>query len=313
MYNGKIIDSHFHAYAGKDCEDFLQDLMMKSGLDGICIASIPKGLAHGEHFYNEEALKLKMENPGKIYFFGGLDYSDKSYLKGKVDFAKQAKKLFDAGADGIKMLEGKPNARKTLGLPIDSSIFDSYYSYMQENSFPIILHVADPEEFWDPDKASDFAKEHGWFWGDGSFPSKEQLYAETEGVLKKFPKLKLILAHFYFMSADVGKASEFMDKWKNVSFDITPGYEMYHNFSKHPSAWKSFFMKYSGRIFFGTDNTAPSDGNSREHLNCSAARIAEMRKFLETDNEVFSGRGLKLDRDSLKKIYSGNFLRAISH
>lgn len=308
MYDGKIIDSHFHAYAGKDCGDFIKDLINRSGLFAINIASIPNGLAHSEYFYNKEGLKLKKENPEKIYFFGSLDYSGKSHLKGKADFSEQARKLFEAGADGIKMLEGKPNARKNLGIPVDSEIFDSFYSYLEKNSFPILMHVADPEEFWDPVKVSDGTKEKGWFWGDGTFLSKEALYKEIEGVMKKFPKLKITFAHFCFFSADIGRASKFLDRWKNVSFDITPGWEMYYNFSKNHSSWRDFFKKYQDRIIFGTDNSAPLKRNYKEHLNCCVNKIAPIRNFLETDKKLFSGRGLNLNQAILKKNYCDNFL-----
>jgi predicted TIM-barrel fold metal-dependent hydrolase len=311
MYDGKIIDSHFHAYAGKDCGVFIKDLVTKAGLSAIGIASIPKALAHSEYFYNAEALKLKKEMPDKVYAFGALDYSDKSYLEGKVDFSAQARKLFEAGADGMKMLEGKPNARKALGIPLYSDIFDSYYSYMEKTSYPILMHVADPEEFWDTDKAPAFAKEHGWFWGDGTFPEKEQLYREAETVLGKFPKLKIVFAHFYFLSADIKRASKFLDKWENVSFDITPGWEMYDNFTGKSDEWREFFMKYQDRLFFGTDNTPPLKKGRKEQFNNCMQVITKIRDFLETDKEMLSGRGLKLDNKVLGKIYSGNFLRSL--
>lgn len=311
MYYGKIIDSHFHAYAGSDCGAFIKDLIGKSGISSIAIASIPKALAHSEHFYNNEALKLKKEMPDKIYLFGALDYSDKSYLDGNVDFSMQARKLFDAGADGIKMLEGKPNARKALGIPLYSDIFDSYYSYMEEKAYPILMHVADPEEFWDPDKVTGFAKTHGWFWGDGTFPEKEQLYSESVAVLEKFPKLRIVFAHFYFLSADIDRASKFLDKWKNVSFDITPGWEMYDNFTRKPDAWREFFMEYQDRLIFGTDNTPPLKLSHDDQLcNCMQA-ITKIRDFLETDNEMLCGRGLKLNSKILEKIYSGNFTKLL--
>jgi predicted TIM-barrel fold metal-dependent hydrolase len=311
MYNEKIIDSHFHAYTGKDCGVFIKDLIGKTGLASIVIASIPKALAHSEHFYNREALKLKKEMPDKVYLFGALDYSDKSYLEGKVDFAEQAKRLFKAGADGMKMLEGKPNARKTMGIPLNSDIFDSYYSYMEKNAYPILMHVADPETFWDPDKAPAWAKKHGWFWGGGTFPEKEQLYRESEAVLEKFPKLKITFAHFYFLSADINRASKFLDKWKNVSFDITPGWEMYDNFTSKSDEWRKFFIKYQDRIIFGTDNTPPLKNAYQDQLNDSIKKIAKIRNFLETDKEMLCGCGLNLGNKVLEKIYSGNFLKLL--
>lgn len=311
MYSGKIIDSHFHAYAGIDCGVFIKDLIGKSGLSAIGIASIPKALAHSEHFYNSEAFKLKKEMPDKVYLFGGLDYSDKSYREGKVDFSEQARKLFEAGADGMKMLEGKPNARKALGVPLDSSIFDSYYSYMENKSYPIIMHVADPETFWDPDKEPEISKKRGWFWGDGTFPEKEQLYMEAEAVLEKFPKLKIVFAHFYFLSADIKRASKFLDKWKNISFDITPGWEMYDNFTGKSVEWREFFINYQDRLIFGTDNTSPLKNTHEEQLDNSIKTVTKIRDFLETDREMLCGRGLKLGNKVLEKIYSGNFLKLL--
>ncbi|MFA6292213.1 MAG: amidohydrolase family protein [Victivallales bacterium] len=311
MYRGKIIDSHFHAYAGEDCGAFIKDMMLKAGLSAIGIASIPNGLAHSEHFYNSEALKLKKEMPDKIYFFGALDYSDKSYREGKVDFSAQARRLFEAGADGMKMLEGKPNARRELGVPLCSDIFDSYYSYMEKNAYPILMHVADPETFWDPDKAPGFAKTHDWFWGDGSYPEKERLYREAEAVLEKFPRLKVTFAHFYFLSADISRASKFLDKWRNVSFDITPGREMYDNFTAKHDEWREFFMNCQDRIIFGTDNTPPLKGTHKEQLDFCVKTVARIREFLETDNEMLSGRGLKLGNKVLEKIYAGNFLKLL--
>jgi predicted TIM-barrel fold metal-dependent hydrolase len=311
MYNGKVIDSHFHAYAGEDCGLFIKDLLKNAKISAIGIASIPNALAHSEHFYNSEALKLKKEMPDNIYFFGALDYSDKSYLEGKVDFAEQAKRLFEAGADGMKMLEGKPNARKALDIPLYSEVFDTYYSYMERNSYPILMHVADPEEFWDPEKTPAIAKKHGWFWGDGTYPEKEQLYRESETLLEKFPKLKITFAHFYFLSADIQRASKFLDKWKNVSFDITPGWEMYDNFTLKSDEWREFFINYQDRIIFGTDNTPPLKSTYQDQLDNCIKNIVRIRYFLETDKEILRGHGLNLDSEILEKIYSGNFLRLL--
>jgi hypothetical protein len=69
-------------------------------------------------------------------------------------------------------------------------MYDSFFAMLEKQMVPVLYHVADPEEFWDPEKAPSWAKEHGWYYGDGSYPSKEQLYTEAESVLKKFPGLK---------------------------------------------------------------------------------------------------------------------------
>jgi len=315
MFSGKIIDSHFHAYAMENCEVFAMDLIQRSGLSAINIVSLPKGLGYDAGSCNEMGLAMKRGHPGKFYFFGALDYSDESYLDGKIDFVEQARMLLDSGADGIKMIEGKPDARRLLGLRLDAPLFHSFYNYMEKESIPILMHVADPEEFWDAGKVDEAVRRKGWFWGDGKHQLKEDLYAEAEGVLTQFPRLKVIFAHFSFMSSDIVRASAFLERWENVSLDLAPGWEMYHNFTNDRSAWSVFFNAYQDRIIFGTDNTPPSPGNhSRyaEQMDYCAAKITRLRNFLETGGEVFSGSGLNLHEKTLSRIYSDNFLRVIS-
>lgn len=315
MSTDHIIDAHFHVYAGRSPGRFIRALLKASELTALNIASIPGGLAHGEYFCNREALKLKLQNPGRVLFFGGLDYSDRAYLRGDVDFAAQARTLIEAGADGIKMLEGKPNVRKALGMSLASPILQPFYAYMEKQALPILLHVADPEEFWDADKVPGWARDSGWFWGDGSYPTKAQLYRETEEVLARFPRLRVILAHFYFLSADLKAATRFMERWPAVCLDITPGIEMYHNFTRQPAGWRRFFERYQDRIIFGTDNTSPppKTGTYAACLQTAVENIRQIRTFLETDEAVYSGRGLKLSQAALRKIYAANFRRLLAH
>ena len=71
-------------------------------------------------------------------------------------------------------------------------------------------------------------RDAGWFWGDGNFPTTQELYSQIDDILNRHPRLKVVFAHFYFMSADVEGSRVFLDRWPNVSFDITPGVETYN-------------------------------------------------------------------------------------
>ena len=66
-----------------------------------------------------------------------------------------------------------------------------------------------------------------------------RLIAEVERILEQHPRLKLILAHFCFLSGDLARAAAFLDRWPNVCYDITPGDEMYVRFSAAPAAWRA--------------------------------------------------------------------------
>jgi predicted TIM-barrel fold metal-dependent hydrolase len=242
-----------------------------------------------------------------VYNFASLDYDCCSVQELKENFRKQAETMFAAGADGFKMLEGKTTSRKISGLPLNDNVYDLFFKFMEDNKFPVLMHVADPEEFWDAEKVSEHAKAAGWFYGDGSFPSKETLYREAEGILEKFPNLKITFAHFFFLSADLDRAEAFLKKWPAVNFDLTPGREMYVNFSKKSPAWRDFFIRHQDRLIFGSDSYLSINSILEKDFEWNTGIMKDIMTFLSTGKEVFSGKGLNLDEKTLRKIYGENF------
>ncbi|PIZ45080.1 MAG: hypothetical protein COY42_12875, partial [Armatimonadetes bacterium CG_4_10_14_0_8_um_filter_66_14] len=231
--------------------------------------------------------------------------------------AEQVDRLRALGADGIKMIENKPTARKLLDVPVDSDYFADYFARVEETGFPVLWHVNDPEEFWIPELTPSWARERGWGY-DETFVAKEQLYAEVENVLARHPKLKLLFAHFYFLSADLPRAARLFDRFENVHLDLAPGVELLYNLSQDVEATREFFTKYADRIVFGTDTAS---GNSPQEAQIRAGLVT---RWLETDDEYrvpdeadfLLGppedglmRGLSLPADVLARIYRGNFER----
>ncbi len=304
--NAKLVDSHVHIMNYKSL-DFLDSYLKDYGLDKINVVSLACR-DETEITQNILCALFKLKHPEKVYIYGSLMYpyyplDDK--IPDNYNFVDQVKILMDIGFDGIKMLEGKPILRKKIGVPLDSPIFDDYYSYLEEQEIPIIFHAADPETFWNKDTAPEFSFEQGWFYGDGTFPEKETIYKEIDGILNKFPRLRISFAHFYFLSNYLERAEAFLDKWENVSLDITPGREMYDNFSKRASEWKDFFIKYQDRIIFGTDmEDSMFQGGPSDIINT-------IRRFIETDDKFqnwgFGINGLGLDKATIDKIYYKNF------
>ncbi len=310
-----IIDCHSH-FGGEDLDaiDAMIESQRAGGISQTCvlISSFP-----GRINANPEGLYAKAKHPSTVYLFPGLDYSA---IARDVDhrlthsLAEQVDRLTAIGCDGIKMLNGKPNYRKASGIALDSVIYDEYFARLQERGLPVLWHVNDPEEFWNPEQAPEWAKGPGWLY-DETFPTKESIYTECERVLEKHPNLTIVFAHLYFLSDDLPRAADFLDRYPNVTFDLAPGIEMLHNFTKRPEAARDFFLKYQGRILFGTD-FGPGG---------LLSRIWVVRNFLETDEEFHVPtderlfwpdhrtmiRGIALPREVLKKVYADNFRRVV--
>lgn len=308
-----------------DCHVHLGDLDSITNLSGICdhvgfdrmnvVCTISSRTVNA----NPAAFVAKSCFPKRFYVFAGLDHSAyfSSGRVGPPPLAEQVDRLVALGVDGIKMIEAKPTSRKSLDIPVTSEYFEDYFAHVEELGLPLLWHVADPEEFWDPGKTPGWAKQCGWGYDD-TFVSKEHLYAEVENVLTRYPKLKVIFAHFYFLSADLPRASGLLDHFGGVHLDLAPGVELLYNLSRDTSATRSFFEDYADRILFGTDI---SSGQRPEE---AALRAGIVTRWLETDEEyhVPPGadfllgppedgimRGLALPSDVLQRIYRGNFER----
>jgi hypothetical protein len=276
-----------------------------------------------------DALYVKSFHPQRAYVFGGLDISTLFIDRENCGshFARYIHVLAQMGCDGIKMIEGKPDMRRMLPIsPFDSPAYAPFWDEMESAGMPLLWHVNDPEEFWDPQRVPDWARQQGWFYGDGSYIDNEAQYAEVVHVLERHPRLKVIFAHFFFLSAQLPRLADLLDRFPNMSVDLTPGIEMYHNFQADLQASRDFFIKYQDRILFGTDIgakallAAPGLGIEPGE---SRVRVQLVHNFLSQQGPLqldladgylfgkFGGdfRGLALPADVLHRICHLNFER----
>ena len=164
---------------------------------------------------------------------------------------------------------------------------------------------------------TEYAIKRGWWVGDGTYPSFDEMHEEVYGIMKKFPKLKLCMAHFFFLGDDLDTARTFFENWENTSFDLTPGASMFRGFSDNYEKAQKFFADYSDRIFFGSDTyNIPIKGNTAEDYENACPRITQVRDCLEKsrDTEVDGGilgtfTPLALSDEQLQNIYIGNHRR----
>lgn len=315
-----VIDGHIHFSHPQRMGDLLQ-VMERVPLAWINLVSTPSPRAANQ---NPALIYFKAHHPGRVYLSGGLDYIQAFAQRDRMAgvLADQVRALKAIGFDGLKLIEGKPTARKWVSLPLDAPEYEPMWATLEELDMPLVWHVADPEEFWDADRCPGWAREHGWFYADGTFPAKEDLYAEVEHVLARHPHLKAIFAHFYFLSADLGRAGRFLDAHPSVCLDITPGSEMYNHFTRHGQATRDFFVRYQDRLVYGTDISS-WDIAQNDSIANPLSYSWFVRSFLETDRlfvpppeiphwlepDLDGIRPIHLPRPVLEKIYRANFQR----
>jgi hypothetical protein len=318
-----VIDGHMH-FAHLEQMDNVLRIMDTVPMAWVNLVSTPNPTAIN---WNPALIDFKAHCPGRAYTCGGLDYSQILAPGGLASapgaLADQIATLKAIGFDGLKLIEGKPTARKRIPIPLDAPEYEGMWAALEEHDMPIIWHVADPEEFWDEKRCPDWARTRGWMYGDGTFPTKESLYAEADHVLARHPTLKVVFAHFYFLSPDLERAGRFLDAHPTVCFDLTPGIEMYNNLSVTPDASRAFFDQYQDRLVYGTDITSRGLQRGDAGMQRALATAWLVRSFLERD-DVFTVPGerrewlapgldgfcaLGLPRETASKIYHENFQR----
>jgi len=310
-----IVDGHVHMGSMTGEESMLR-IRETTGIEKMTLVSIQNPEA-GTGL--PQSLYMKARHPKLFFVFAGLNHAEK--LSGErartPTLAEQVDIFSGMGCDGIKMIEGKPTSRQRMDIPVTDSYFADYWTRVEERGTSIVWHVNDPEEFWDPAKIPGWAKERNWGYGPDDV-QKEQLYAEVDEVLARHPDLRIIFAHFYFLSADLPRTRRFFDEHPTVHFDLAPGIEMLYNLSQEPDASREFFIEHADRIVFGTDL---SSGQTEEEGRIRAGlvfrwlesedtfRVPEAADFLLGPPEDGIIRGMSLPPDVLTRIYYDNFVR----
>ncbi|MHA1745379.1 MAG: amidohydrolase family protein [Promethearchaeota archaeon] len=322
----RILDCHMHYALPVDPQELI-DIMEYTHTDIANLVIVPDKQRISSV---PDALMVKYLYPTKIFVFGSLDVTEYFIHNKSIGkhFVKYVKRMLQCGCDGIKMIEGKPDMRRMIPIPDFDllSAWEPFWSFAEDIGLPILWHVNDPEEFWDQSKIPSWAKSKGWYYGEETINNEVQ-YSQVLTVLKRHPNLKIIFAHFFFMSAQLERLSKIFDDFPNVCIDLTPGIEMYINLSANQEAAVRFFEKYQKRILYGTDIGARSVLSKDFHLNKAESinRSTLIRKFLssqgqftvKSDGDFLIGmedidmHALNLKPEITRYIFCENFLRIV--
>jgi len=314
--NYGIYDIHVHASGGLGLQAFLEagekyidDIVQVSAVNLL----VAKGMVPRNVSADVMALALKTVDQ-RYTAYGGFGYWMNTMPSDKAGLRSQLEDLIDAGFDGLKMNEGKPNRRSVLGTTLCDERYDGVGELLEETGWNILNHINDPEEFWDEATCPPWANSGtGGYWDTSTFLSKDAHYEEFESWYARYPKMNQTLAHAYFLSNYPDRMEALFEKFPTVSIDLCPGIEMFDGFTKQRDRWIQFFMKYQDRIIFGTDNAVRPFPQVVGHDASYFDRIAYMRRFLETDDKFeawgYNLHGFALPENVLNKFYCENMLR----
>ena len=312
----KIIDGHMHITQwvsdGISVFDKLNEYREKSGIgyvDNMCCTN------NADLWYGYEmdqsiiGAAVKLRDPN-VFTHGCLYIPKDPAQRRNFGFKDQLEELMELGMDGIKICDFKPDAYKLFDVGNHLEEYDEFIGCCEKNHVHMCWHVADPDFFWDETKVSEDVKKRGWFYGNGTYPTYEELISLAYRMIESHPELHVMLAHAFFKSNEPDEVITLLEKHPNVTIDLAPGGEMFNGFRENYEKWYEIFRKYSKRFVFATDASTHS---SAGYMSSIPARVM---RFLTTDDEfdysdtVFT-HGIKLEAEPLADILYNNHKREV--
>lgn len=307
----KIIDSHLHITKteNRDYIACFDKYIKNSNIHAINICSVPFYRSNVSNNIMLGFYKLARPN---TYVHAGIELIEIPIdnMPSNMDALTQYKELMEIGFDGIKMLEGKPTEHKRIGKNLNHKELNKMYQQIEKDGTQIIMHVNDPDEFWDLNRAPQWAIDCGWTYADGTFTSYEDVRDQAIKILEDYPNICMTFAHFFFCSKEPEILEDLFKKYPNFCVDLTPGGEMYVEFEKNYDYYKNFFNKYSDRLIFGTDRSFICD---EKYADWSFNLVTS---FINTDKIIPSYddkklKGLDLSSEKADNILFANFERRV--
>ncbi len=217
----------------------------------------------------------------------------------------------EAGAQGLKIFKNfGMNVLDAKGrrVAVDDPAMDPVLRVCAQLKIPVLIHVADPAEFWAPHDR------HNERWLELRLrprrkrtppPSFEDLIAERDRLIRRHPNVNFILAHMGWQGHDLGRLGALFDSCPNVYVDIAA---VLYELGRIPFSGRDFLLRYKDRVLFGKDSYVPSE-------------FPYYWRVLETRDEYFEYYrryhahwrlyGLGLPDDVLRHIYWKNAVRLI--
>ena len=227
---------------------------------------------------------------------------------------KQIEYDHNIGARGLKIYKSQGMSHKDNAgnrIKINDPRLDPVWAKCGELGMPILIHSADPKQFWMPhDSLNERWLELKLRPGrkrEANDPAPwETIIAEQHDMFKKHPGTTFINAHMGWYANDLAYLSKLLDEMPNMYVEIGA---VIAELGRQPKMANWFFEKYQDRVLFGKDSFQPTE-------------FPTYFRVLETGDEYFPYYkryhafwrmyGLELPDHILRKVYYENAMKIVA-
>jgi len=231
---------------------------------------------------------------------------------------------FEQGAIGVKVWKDiGMTFRDSLGrfIFIDDPRFDPIFDFIAGNDKTVIAHIGEPKDCWLPLDSMHLNNHRNYYrahpeyhmYLHPDYPSYDEIITSRDNLLARHPDLRLVGAHLGSLEWSVDELASRLDRYPNFAVDLAA--RVGNLQAQDREKVRDFILKYQDRLLYATDFEISEDDDF-ENRKASLERDWRQDWKYFADDEIMespdvngSFRGLKLDKDVLRKIYFKNSLR----
>jgi predicted TIM-barrel fold metal-dependent hydrolase len=255
----RVVNAHHH-WLNPD-EDAVRIQIEVMDAAGIAVAvNLDGGRVDGDL---PAWMELQKKHPGRFVTF--VKFTLKDFVRvGEPGFfeslVREVERAAKMGARGVKVWKDLGMViREGSGalLRVDDPRLDPFWARCGDLGLPVLLHTADPKDFWDPltynNPLYGARREEDQLRRFPGMPSWEELMAQRDNVVRKHPRTTFIGAHFASMEHDLQGLGERLDRFPNLHVESAARLRVLGRVN--PRGVRDFFVKYQDRILFGSDHS----------------------------------------------------------
>ncbi len=273
--------------------------------------------------------------PGRFIVFGNVDFRRINERGFGETSAAQMEADVEAGMRGLKVYKALGleyrDAKRELWRVNDERL-DPIWAKAGELGIPVLLHTADPPDFWEPVNDFNFwgielaGESTGWSYYRKGLPSPDELLGERNEVIRRHPDTVFICPHVGSKAECLDSAADDLDDMPNLHYDISARVSIMGRSTRRAAHSREFLIERQDRVLFGTDficDEAPGDADSRrEYMAAAAVFYRSYLDFLTTSKvqteppfeqsvRGYSLTGLGLPQEVCNKILRENARRLL--
>lgn len=257
---------------------------------------------------------------GRAYLCTTFDPYNISKPKFAADAIQGLNDDFAHGAVAVKIYKNLGmeirDAKGTAVLP-DNPALSPIYADIAAHNITVIAHLADPDSSWQPPNPAspDYSyyqeNPQDYMYGRPNQPSKAQIIAARDNIVRQNPKLRVVGAHLGSMESDFRQLAQHLDRYPNFTVDLA-GRTSYMMLQPRADAI-AFILEYQDRLIYGSDLVFVPNEDAGPRIRFWEREYARDWRFYATNDTVeadgIKGQGLALPNSVLRKIYHDNAVR----